>query len=85
MKNIEEFKKTLNNYRDGQAKLAQLKEAHERVESFSHFTNFLNDSEKRANDPSYSVMQEKALSQFIKLLKNNDYETAQNITFLERA
>ena len=81
MKNIEEFITTLIKYRNGEIKLDDVDEAYELVDSFPHFSLYLNDGAIRAEDTAYSVMQEKALSHFIKLLKIKDYEEAQNVTF----
>jgi hypothetical protein len=80
---MKEFVEALNKYRDGEIKLDELELIHEKSGKFPHFHHYINDSEKRGKDPAYSIMQEKALAQFIKLLRNNEFDAAEEVTFLE--
>jgi hypothetical protein len=78
MKNVIE---ALDKYRGGEIKLDELAEAHVQSGKFPQFKHYLSDSTKRGEDPSHSIMQEKALAQFIKKLKNNEFEEAEKVAF----
>ena len=82
MSEVDIFIEKLHSYRKGVGTLIDVEEVFVKLDRFNHFHKFINDGDIRATDIDFSIMQEKALSKFLKLLKAKDYEEAEQITFL---
>lgn len=84
MNEIDKFTEALKKYRDGEIQLDELEVVFQETGQFEHFRTYLNESDLRAQDADYSVMQEKALAHFMKLLRSRDFEAANGVTFKDK-
>jgi len=82
MSEVDSFVEKLTSYRQGGKTLEEVGEQFEKLDRFKHFKQFMKDGDLRADDVEYSVMQEKALAKFLRLLREKSYDEAEQITFL---
>ena len=82
MSEIDIFVEKLAAYRQGGRTIEEVGEEFAKLDRFSHFNQFIKDGAIRADDVEYSVMQEKALAKFLRLLREKSYDEAEQITFL---
>jgi len=85
MNEIDNFIEQLSCYRKGQGTLEEVVVLFNKLGRFNHFNQFINDGDLRAKDIEFSVMQEKALAKFLKLLRDKKFEEAEQVTFLEES
>jgi hypothetical protein len=81
MEGLDNFITSLDKYRVGMCSISELGDAHLVMGKFKNFEKYLGDRDIRAKDTRYSIVQEDALLEFVKLLKNKDYLAAGEVTF----
>jgi hypothetical protein len=82
MNEIDSFIERLICYRKGEGTVDEVEELFVKLDRFKHFQQFINDGAIRAKDIEFSVMQERALAKFLKLLRDKNFDEAEEITFL---